>query len=81
MASSKEAAAQNGEQAAGKVKLEGEALKDAIKKQVCSLCALNFFSQTCDLLSTRVSGRSLALAVTDTHARSCNDIRKQQDDV
>jgi hypothetical protein len=34
MASSKEAASQNGEQAAGKVKLEGEALRDAIKKQV-----------------------------------------------
>jgi hypothetical protein len=36
MASSKEAAAQNGEQAASKVKLEGDALKDAIKKQVYS---------------------------------------------
>jgi hypothetical protein len=34
MASSKEAVAQNGEQASSKVKLEGEALKDAIKKQV-----------------------------------------------
>jgi len=34
MASSKEATAQNGETVAGKVKLEGEALKDAIKKQV-----------------------------------------------
>jgi hypothetical protein len=29
-----EAASQNGEQAAVKVKLEGEALRDAIKKQV-----------------------------------------------
>jgi len=34
MASSKEAASKNGEPAAGKIKLEGEALKDAIKKQV-----------------------------------------------
>jgi hypothetical protein len=34
MASSKEAVAQNGEQGSSKVKLEGEALKDAIKKQV-----------------------------------------------
>ena len=37
MASSKEAASQNGEQAASKVKLEGDALKDAIKKQVSLL--------------------------------------------
>jgi len=64
MASSKEAAAQNGEQAAGKVKLEGEALKDAIKKQVCSLVSLNFCSQTRYLLLHSAS------AVTDTHARA-----------
>jgi len=34
MASSKEATAQNGETVVGKVKIEGEALKEAIKKQV-----------------------------------------------
>ena len=52
MASSKEAAAQNGEQAAGKVKLEGEALKDAIKKQVCFVGAQIFCPETGDLVST-----------------------------
>ena len=46
MASSKEAASQNGEQAAGKVKLEGEALRDAIKKQVWPLCSINLSFQT-----------------------------------
>jgi len=61
MASSKEATAQNGETVAGKVKLDGEALKDAIKKQVLlslgrfsvlsfsSLDVTTFFP-TCDVL-------------------------------
>lgn len=40
MASSKEAVAQNGEQGSSKVKLEGDALKDAIKKQVITFGCL-----------------------------------------
>ena len=73
MASSKEAAAQNGEQAAGKVKLEGEALKDAIKKQVCSLGAFKF------LLSDALSPPPLCLSCNRHACAHCSDKRKQQD--
>ena len=67
MASSTEAASQNGEKAAGGVKLEGDALKEAIKKQVSVPGRVarvdGFVVQTCTRIARHIASIASARVV------------------